>query len=129
MRGNPFQISVLVHAAASQALFWALGSQLWGTPCPQERSSGLGLVFVFFFFFSSQQWSDGSTGFAEIRGKGCSCDIRGSEYASQTPLRAKDQEVSGGTGDSGRQNQCKGPEVECALRNSQKASVGRKKQS
>lgn len=34
----------------SQALFWALGSQLWGTPCPQERSSGLGLFFCFFFF-------------------------------------------------------------------------------
>lgn len=50
----------------------------------------------------------------------------------KNPLRAKDQEVSGGTGDSGRENQCKGPEVECALRNRKpvweeknKASVGK----
>jgi len=30
-----------------------------------------------------------------------------------------------GAGDSGRENPCKGPEVECALRKSQKARVGR----
>lgn len=79
-------------------------------------------MFCLFFCNSSQM------GAWDLRNKGdregCSCDIRPLKKASQ----ARDQEVSGGTGDSGKENPCKGPEVECALRNSQKPVWEGKKQ-
>lgn len=72
MEENPFRLSAFLPTAESQALFWALGSQRQGTPCPQMFSWGFSLTAV--------RWKYGLCG--NRRQQGAVATLEGSERAS-----------------------------------------------
>jgi len=73
MEGNPFRLSALLRTAESQALFWALGSQQQGTPCPQTFSSAFSLTAVRWKYRLCRNWGQ----------QGAVAMLEGLEWASR----------------------------------------------